>query len=61
MEDVIGSVVDANGGGVGARIRRRNSANPRLGADNWDGKEGRNDQHHEPNGNLTLDRDALNS
>ena len=46
MEDVVaGSVVDVNGGGVGARIRRRHSANPRLGADGWDGKEGKNGSH----------------
>ena len=46
VEDVVaGSVVDVNGGGVGARIRRRHSANPRLGADGLDGKEGKNGSH----------------
>ena len=46
VEDVAGSTVDANGagGGVGAGIRGRHRANPKLGAESWDGKEGKNGQ-----------------
>ena len=60
MEDVVaGSVVDVNGGGgggVGARIRRRHSANPRLGADGWDGKEGKNGRHYVGRNSYLIDQ-----